>query len=62
MSVRVKETARQLIDDLPEDVTWDEIQYRLYLRQVIDESESQIAEKQGLPQSEAEERLSQWLK
>lgn len=57
----VKEAAEQLIAGLPDDVTWEEIQYRIYLRQVVDESEAQIAQGQGLTQDEVEERLSSWL-
>ena len=51
-----------MVADLPDNVTWDEIQYRLYLRQVIDESEAQIADQQGLSQDQAEESLAKWLK
>lgn len=58
----IKERVQQLIDELPDNVGWDEIQYRLYLRQVIDESESQIANGQGLTQDQAEEQLAKWLR
>ena len=58
----VKDAARQLVARLPEDVTWDEIQYRLYLRQVVDESDAQIARGEGISQEEAEERLAKWLR
>lgn len=57
----VKEAAEQLIAGLPDDVTWEEIQYRIYLRQVVDKSEAQIAQQQGLTQAEVEERLASWL-
>ena len=58
----VKDAVWQLVAGLPEDVTWDEIQYRLYLRQVVDESDAQIAAGEGISQEEAEERLAKWLK
>ena len=57
----VKEAVQQLVAGLPDNVTWDEIQYRIYLRQVVDESDAQIARGEGIPQEEAEERLAQWL-
>ncbi|MCL2120438.1 MAG: hypothetical protein FWH27_18645 [Planctomycetaceae bacterium] len=57
----VKETVQQLVAGLPDDVTWDEVQYRVYLRQVVAESDAQIARGEGVPQKEAEERLAQWL-
>jgi len=56
----VKEAVQQLVTELPDDVTWDEIQYRIYLKQVVDESDAQIARGEGIPQQEAEERLAKW--
>jgi len=32
----VKEAARQLVENLPEDVTWDDLMYRIYVRQNIE--------------------------
>ena len=32
----VKEQARELIEDLPEDADWDEIMRRIYVRQAIE--------------------------
>jgi hypothetical protein len=32
----VKEEARRLVDNLPEDVTWDDLMYQIYVRQTID--------------------------
>jgi predicted transcriptional regulator len=31
-----KETARQLIDHLPDQVSWDDIMYELYVKQKIE--------------------------
>ena len=58
----VKETLQRILADLPDTVTWDEIQYRIYLQQVVEESEQQIDEGRGVPQAQAEERLAKWLK
>jgi len=33
----VKESAQAVIESLPENVTWDEVHYRLYVRQKIEE-------------------------
>ncbi len=43
-SAKVKETAHQLIDQLPDDVTWDDVVYRMAVRRSIEI---------GLQQSEA---------
>lgn len=32
----IKSAARQLVDSLPDDVTWDDVMYRVYVRQAID--------------------------
>ena len=32
----VKRSAREAIDSLPDDSTWDDVIYRLYVRQKID--------------------------
>lgn len=32
----VKEEAKRLMDELPEDATWDDAMYRLYVRQSIE--------------------------
>ena len=62
MAITNKESAQQIIADLPDDVTWDEIQYRLYIKEMIDEAELEIAEGKGISHEEVEERLAKWLK
>ena len=32
----MKEEARRLVDNLPEDVTWDDLMYQIYVRQNIE--------------------------
>ena len=44
----VKEEARRLIDDLPENATWDDLMYRIYVRQAIEA---------GLADSEADRTM-----
>jgi len=35
-SQTVKEAAKQLVENLPEDVTWDDLMYQIYVRQNIE--------------------------
>lgn len=35
-NARGKVEARRLVDDLPEDATWDDLMYRIYVRQAIE--------------------------
>ena len=32
----IKEQARQLLDNLPDSVTWEDVMYRIYVRQAIE--------------------------
>ena len=32
----VKEEARRLVDNLPDDATWDDLMYEIYVRQAIE--------------------------
>jgi len=32
----VKEQARQLVEELPEGATWDDLMYKIYVRQAIE--------------------------
>ena len=62
MTITIKESAQQIIAGLPDDVTWDEIQYRLYLKEMIDEAEAEIAAGNIVSLEEVEESLAKWLK
>lgn len=34
--VNVKEDARQLVEGLPDNVTWEDLMYKIYVRQAIE--------------------------
>jgi hypothetical protein len=36
MIANVKEEARRLVERLPEDATWEDIQYQIYFRQAVE--------------------------
>jgi predicted transcriptional regulator len=36
MEQTVKQEARRLVEELPEDATWDDLMYRIYARQTIE--------------------------
>jgi predicted transcriptional regulator len=35
-SINVKQEARRLVDNLPENATWDDLMYEIYVRQAIE--------------------------
>jgi predicted transcriptional regulator len=36
MSASIKEEARKLIESLPEDSTWEDLMYKIYVREAIE--------------------------
>lgn len=57
----VKEQLRQLLDRLPDDVTLEDIQYQLYVRQKVELGLNDLAAGRLLEQSEIEKRVEQWI-
>ena len=53
----VKEAARQIIDSLPDQATWDDLMYELYVKQKIEEGLKASDEGRTVPQEEAKQRL-----
>lgn len=39
----VKSAARQLVNNLPDDATWDDVMYRVYVRQAIESGLNDVA-------------------
>ena len=36
-ALKVKDEARRLVEDLPDDASWDDLMYTIYVRQAIEE-------------------------
>ena len=53
----VKEEARRLVDRLPDDATWEDIQYEVYVRQAIEAGLKDSREGRTVPLDEARRRL-----
>ena len=51
-----KDQARQLIDQLPDDVSLNEIMYELYVREKIERGMQASREGRGTPHSEVKRR------
>jgi len=56
-----KEEIRRLIDTLPDDATWEDVQYSIYVRERIERGRRENAEGKLLDEDEAEHRMRQWL-
>ncbi len=56
-----KDEARRIIDNLPEDATWDDIMYQLYVKEKTDKALAEIEQGKVLSHEEAKRRLfSKW--
>lgn len=56
-----KEQVREILDQLPDDATMQEIQYRIYVRQKIEASVQAAEEGRLLDHEEVERRIARWL-
>lgn len=54
---RVKEQARRLVDGLPDDATWEDLQYEIYVRQAIEKGLNDSREGRTVSVEEARRRF-----
>ena len=57
----VKQEVQQLLDELPDDATLEDIQYHLYVKQKITQGLADVAAGRILSQDEIELRFAKWL-
>jgi predicted transcriptional regulator len=56
-----KEEVRKILDRIPDDVSYEDIQYHIYVREKIERGLKDVEEGRVLSQEEAEQRMSRWL-
>jgi predicted transcriptional regulator len=56
-----KQTVRDVLKQLPDDCTLEDVQYQLYLRQKLEKSRAAAVEGRLVPHDEVKKRLSKWL-
>ena len=56
-----KEEVRRILDQIPDDATFEDIQYHIYVREKIERGLKDIQEGRLLSQEEVEQRMSKWL-
>ncbi|WP_258868060.1 hypothetical protein [Alkalilimnicola ehrlichii] len=56
-----KQDVEQLLKNLPDDSTYEDIQYHLYVLEKIKRGEARARTEGTLTQEQAEARLSKWL-
>ncbi len=56
-----KEEVRRLLDDLPEEASYEDIQYHIYVREKVDHGLRDVAEGRVLSEGEFEQRAAKWF-
>ena len=57
-----KQEVAELLDHLPDDTSFEDIQYHLYVLEKIKRGQADIAQGRSYSHKEAKQRLSRWLK
>ncbi|MDD2573694.1 MAG: hypothetical protein WCS98_04880 [Bacillota bacterium] len=53
----LKDEARRIIEDLPENATWDDLMYQLYVKKRVETGIKEIENGETLPHEEVKKRL-----
>lgn len=61
MPATAKEQVRQILDEMPDDASFQDIEYRLYLHRKVEQGLADIEQGRLLEQEEVERRMAKWL-
>jgi len=53
----IKAAIKELVDDLPNDATWEDVMYRLYVREAIEAGRRDVAEGRVVDVAEVRRRF-----
>jgi len=56
-----KEEVRSILDQMPDDVSLEDIQYHIYVRQKLDKAIAQVEAGESISDEQAEARFTKWL-
>ena len=59
--ITAKNEAKKLLDQVPDDASFEDIQYHIYVCQKIEHGLKDVEEGRVLSQEEVEPRMSKWL-
>ncbi len=60
---QTKDVVRELLDQLPDDCTIDDVQYHLYVIASVEQGRAEIAEGKGIPHDQVKAELRRtWLR
>lgn len=58
----IKSQVVGLINNLPEDSSWEDIQYHIYVREKVEKGINDIDSGDVISQDEAERKIESWLR
>jgi len=61
MTTTAKASIRQILDEMPDDASYRDIEYRIYPRRKIDQGLEDARQGRVLEQEEVEKRMAKWL-
>lgn len=56
-----KDEVRKMLDRLPEDASYEDIQYHIYVCEKVERGLSDVEQGRTISQEEIERRMSRWL-
>ena len=56
-----KDVVRKMLDEIPDDASFEDIQYHIYVREKIDHGLKDVKAGKVLSQDEVEKRMAKWL-
>jgi hypothetical protein len=56
-----KDEVRELLDGIPDDVSLEDIQYHIYVRQKVQQGRQAVQDGRIVAPKEVERRLARWL-
>lgn len=56
----VRDRVLRAVEEMPSDVTFEEVMERVYMLQKIERGRQQIAAGEGIPHEEAKRRMKRW--
>ena len=57
-----KEQVRQILDQLPDDISIEDLQYHLYVADLLRHRAQLIGQQPGISQDEIEKQMEKWTK
>jgi predicted transcriptional regulator len=56
-----KEQVQQILEQLPEDASLEDIQYHIYVRQKVEQGLADVEAGRLVPHEDVQKRLAKWL-